>query len=47
MRNVVTFAVRRAFAAFVLILAVLAALDSALFKVWHPYWGDAAAKRGP
>jgi hypothetical protein len=29
-------------ASLVLFAAVLAALDSALFKVWHPYWGDAA-----
>jgi hypothetical protein len=26
-------------AALVLFAAVLAALDAALFKVWHPYWG--------
>ena len=42
MRRVVISAGRRALAAVVLILAVIAAIDAALFKVWHPYWGDAA-----
>lgn len=42
MRNSVISAGRRALAALVLVLAVLAALDAALFKVWHSPWGDAA-----
>jgi hypothetical protein len=37
----VVFALRRAVAGLVLFLSVIAALDAALFKVWH-YAGDAA-----
>jgi hypothetical protein len=42
MPRVVISAVRRGLAALVLFLGVLAALDAALFKVWHSVWGDAA-----
>ena len=42
MLRLVISAARRALAALVLMLAVIAAIDAALFKVWHPYWGDAA-----
>jgi hypothetical protein len=41
MPSAVISAGRRALAALVLMLAVLAAVDAALFKVWHPFYVSA------
>jgi hypothetical protein len=38
MRRVVISAGRRGLATLVLVLAGIAAVDAALFKVWHPIW---------
>jgi hypothetical protein len=40
---VVISAVRRGLAALVLVLAGIASVDAALFKVWHPVWDSPKA----
>jgi hypothetical protein len=48
MRRAVLAAGRRGLAAVVLFLAGLAAVDAAVFKVWHPYYVNfSASGKGP